>query len=214
MKTSTKIFIGVGVVFALYLVWEVYCVVSENTTDDDENPYDTPTAGTEDYDAYIAGIEASAGTGDSGSSGGSNSSGGKSSFWSTVAAFFLGPSAIDFSSIASSQSGSGNSTWISSADANFSASEFPIQWGSEGTAVKQLQKWLNTFVYNSKTIVEDGIYGQKTNNAMDRLDTMINADASLKKYKSTLYTKSNGRYTITESQFKNIYNTLVAIGKN
>ena len=178
MKTSTKILVGVGSVIVLYLVWEIYLAISQNTTDgtaDADTDYSE-----EDYDSYVANL---------GNGGNNNSSGSGGSSWLESAAARVltwGRKAANAGANAVSNMFSGskkNNTGTSSGSYNSGTSGnngtypyYPNNLFNNGNSsnsgngnssgsnshVKRLQRAINEYLGTNKLSV-DGIYGNKTN---------------------------------------------------
>lgn len=195
MNTSKKILIGLGVVVALVIIWETYCILSETSipeTDED----DAGITDADDYNSYIASIE-------KGAKGSTQKK--------TVTKSLLPPAITNWfkEKIApllgtaatrvpvSGGNGTSSASASSGTKTGFASSCFPIKWGSSNEAVKQLQTWLNRFL--GTNIDTDGIYGKETNNALTQLYTRVNSLGTVKP--SAIMTKSGDRFTISEDQF-------------
>lgn len=159
MSKAKKIFIILAIVAVLVIGWEVYCVLSENSSGDNTDDQDPGVAAnTDDFDAYL-----------------------KSLGLEEKKPVFT-PSAVAKD-----------------------ASLFPIKYGSKGDNVRYVQRLFNEYapLYGLPTIADDGIYGDKTNQALDVAYTAFIANGLSKDYikKNVMTPTADGHYTISQKQF-------------
>ena len=237
MKTSTKILIGVGSLVFIYIIWELFWALKNNKADDEN---DETAASADDYDAYLKNIGAST---DAGKSTGITNAGTISKIqtvnniatapvtWPIQLYQWItgGSSSSSSDNSSSSSSGSSSSTSASSSGTTQAkkftystvantASNFPVKWGSRNDAVGYIQRVYNAYAKKVGLceIAEDCIYGKDTNDALAVLGyAMYKNGLSLSHI--TTYVMSadaEGRFTITQSQFKNWETAVHRLGLN
>ncbi|MBR4198248.1 MAG: hypothetical protein IKQ94_05675 [Bacteroidales bacterium] len=229
MKTSYKILIGVGVVVALYIVWELFLALKDSSSGSDASSGDASDLATsdDDYSAYLQSQGLSADGGASSGNSGNKSGGVKISTeeaiklkfisdWRKVSEVFSLPftwpkKVYDYfsegsdSSTASSKKSTSASTGTIAAnykasEAAKTASNFPIRYGSNNEAVRQLQRWLNKYI--SAGISDDGIYGNQTGAALALLEKKMMSNNLSSKISQIMTKTSDNRYTISQGQFQ------------